>query len=461
MRLNVFVNGRAVATLQSHDNFEHQLAYLASADQHDQVSIQMPHRERPWSWPALHPFFQMNWPDVFLHSVLKNQLRPGLGAGALNLLAAVGHQLPGRVSVSNTDTAAAKLALPDARSLLRGRSSQAKFFNLILQSIAVGLPGLALEPLSDDTKVLFQTGSIYTERHIVKASSMRLPFLALNEHLCLQACYATGYRTAMTEVSEDGQMLLVERCDSNPQSTQYQGFEDFCSLLGLPPEDRYDSSWERQARLVRDYIDPGRVRQANEQLAVTLMLSLVLGHADQHSKSLALIYDRADDVRLAPISSMQSTLAYDVHAVRSPGLYLDSKKNWDPGTSLWRYMQQHLGLENPRQRELTDLVCTSVAGQVPAVLHHINHTPGFVSLGRSMLSQWSQGLKRLSGRLTVPAPDFSTPVTAPLPDTQDPTLITEKEADPSQSPIRKTKTRLPRSSPSAQVDQAQLKLQFD
>lgn len=461
MRLNVFINGRAVATLHSHDNFEHQLTYLASASPQDLVSIQMPNRERPWSWPSLHPFFQMNWPDEFMRSVLKDQLRHRLRVDAMHLLAAVGHQLPGRVCVSSAASATAKLMLPDTRSLLRGRSSHEKFFNLMLRSMTAGLPELAPRLLSAETRMLFQMGSIYTERHIIKASAMRLPFLALNEHLCLRACSATGYRTAKTEISEDGHMLIVERCESNAQSGQYRGFEDFCSLLGLPPEHRYDSSWERQARLVRDYIEPARVRQANEQLAVTLMLSLVLGNAEQHSKSLALIYNHADDVQLAPISAMQSTLAYDDQAARPPGMYLDGKKSWDAGPSLWRYMQQHLELDNPRQRELADLVCTSIVGQVPELQHHINHTRGFADLGRSMLSQWNQGLKRLQGRLTIAAPDLSSSATSPQSDTHNPPVRSEKPVGQPASPIAKTTAHQPRSNPSAQVDQAQLKLRFD
>lgn len=461
MKLNVFVSGRAVATLQSHDNFEHDLTYLDSADPQDQISLQMPVRKAGWRWPALHPFFQMNWPDDFLLAVIKEQLGPGLRAGPLKLLAVVGHQLPGRVGLSCTDSVRAKLALPGLRTLLSGRSSQQAFLDLVVQSVAAGLPGLAPKPLSPETKLLFRKSSVYTERHIVKASSARLPFRALNEHLCLQACAATGYQTTKTRVSEDGQILLLDRCDIDVESGQYRGFEDFCSLLGLPPENRYDSSWERQARLVRDYIVPARLRQANEQLAVTLLLSLVLGHSNHHSKSLAFVYRNVDDVQLAPISDMLTTLAYARDATTAPGLYLDGKKSWDPGASLWRYLQQHLGLENARQRELADLVCTSVAGQVPTVLHHIKHTPGFANLGRSMLSQWNQGMERLSGRLSVPPPDLSPPPTPPDSEEHDSPTSADAEAAESRSPTRQEKKRSARSSLSKQADAAQLKLLFD
>lgn len=461
MKLNVFVNGRAVATLQSHDNFEHDLTYLESAGPQDRVSLQMPVRTQGWRWPALHPVFQMNWPDEFLLSVLKDQLGPRLGAGAMNLLAVVGHQLPGRVCVASSDTTPARLVLPSLRSLLRGRASQEVFLNLLSQSVALGLPGQTSKSWSPETKLLFRKGSVYTERHIVKASSARQPFLALNEHLCLQACAATGYKTAKTQVAEDGQTLLVDRCDINAENGQYQGYEDFCSLLGLPPENRYDSSWERQARLVRDYIVPARLRQANEQLAVTLMLSLVLGNSALHSKRLALVYNHAEDVQLAPISDMLSTLAYERHAAKPPGLYLDGMKNWDPGASLWRFLQQHLGLENPRQRELADLVCTSVSEQVPTLLHHINHTPGFAQLGRSMLSQWGDGVKRLHARLTVPLPDFPPLATSTDSAQQDPLTATDTGAGQTMPSAKPGRKRRAGSSRSVQPDAAQLKLLFE
>lgn len=460
MKLNVFVSGRAVATLESNDNFEHHLTYLASADPKDLVSLQMPARKLAWTWPALHPFFQMNWPDEFLLSTLKEQLGHRLGAGPLNLLAVVGHQLPGRVCVSKTDTAAANLVLPSLRSLLSGRSSQETYLDLVLQSITVGLPGLPQKPLSRETKMMFQKGSVYTAGHIVKASSARQPFLALNEHLCLQACAATGYQTTKTQVSEDGQVLLVERCDINAESGQHQGLEDFCSLLGLPPDNRYDSSWERQARLARDYIIPDRLRQANEQLAVTLLLSLVLGNSDQHSKRLAFVYRSVDDVQLAPISGMLTTLAHERDAAKAPGLYLDGKKSWDPGASLWRYLQQHLGLENARQRELADLVCTSVSGQVPTLMHHINQTPGFAQLGRSMLSQWNDGLKRLRARLTVPLPDFSTLSNSTDSRQHEPQPALEV-GDRHETPATSPKKRPARSHRAAPPDAAQLKLLFE
>ncbi len=461
MKLNVFVSGRAVATLQSRDNFEYHLSYLDSADSRDLVSLQMPVRKASWRWPALHPFFQMNWPDDFWLSLLKDQLGPGLGTRPLNLLAMVGQQFPGRVMVSNDAAVETRRVAPDTRVLLRGQRSQEAFVELMSRCLIGRVPGQPPKPLSPVTKALFRNASVLTERHIVKATSAHQPFMALNEHLCMLAAAATGCSVSRTQVSEDGQILLADRCDCEAEMGHYKGFEDFCSLLGLPPDHRYDPSWERLARLTRDYVAPDGLRQATEQLAVTLLLSLALGNADCHAKSLAFVYRNFEDVQLAPISDMVTSLAYDLDGTKSPGLHLDGQKNWNPGKGLWRFLQQHLGLENARQRELADLVCSSISGQVPEVLHHISHTPGFANLGRRMLWQWSRGVKRLSERLTVPVPDFSVSSDEANPVEQGPASILADNGTSEASPTRqKTKRRSRCDAPSA-AEAAQLKLLFE
>lgn len=461
MKLNVFVSGRAVATLQSKNNFEYHLSYLGSADCRDFVSLQMPVRKSSWCWPALHPFFQMNWPDDFWLSMLKDQLGPGLGAGPLNLLALMGQRFPGRVTVSSDEAVETRSVAADTRALLHGKSSQEAFLELMSRCIVGRVPGQPPKPLSSVTRALFRHASVFTERHVVKASSAQQPFMALNEHLCMQAVAATGFSASRSQVSEDGQILLADRCDFEAGTGRYKGFEDFCSLLGLPPDHRYDPSWERLARLTRDYVAPDGLRQATEQLAVTLLLSLALGNADCHAKSLAFVYHHPDDVQLAPISDMVSSLAYDLDGTRSPGLHLDGQKDWNPGKGLWRYLQQHLGLENARQRELADLVCSSVSGQVPELLHHIRHTPGFANLGRRMLWQWSQGVKRLSERLTMPVPDFSVSSNELNPAVQDsPAALFDNETSESSATQPKKKRRSRSDAPSA-ADAAQLKLLFE
>lgn len=406
MKLNVFVRGKHVAVLESAAGFEHALTYLPTAGAHEFVSLTMPVQSASWVWPALHPFFQVSLPEGFLLSVLKEQLGPHLGASGLDLLAVVGHNLVGRVQVSAAEHPHASTALDDLTPLLHGAASEQVFLELMTRHLASGVSGVVPKFLSDDTIALFRKGTVATERHIVKGSSAQQPFIALNEHLCMQAAAATQAKVARTMVSDDGQILVVERFDIDPVTGQRRGFEDFCSLLGLTPDDKYDSTWERVARLTRDYVPIDRLLAANEQLAITLLLTHALGNADCHTKNLAFIYDDFDNVEVAPIYDMLTILAYDGYANNPPGMYVDGRKSWDASKALWRYLQAHLGIAPARQRELVDRVCTGVASVVPELLQHIRHTPGFARVGSRMLWEWNEGMRRLVDRRTFVLADW-------------------------------------------------------
>jgi len=406
MNLNVFVQGRRVATLSSPDGFEHHLTYLPDVTPDDFVSLQMPVRAQSWSWPALHPFFQVNLPEGFLLSVLKEQLGPHLGASPLDLLAVVGHNMVGRVQVSAGEQPAALAAALELEDLLHGESSERVFLELLSEYSVSGVSGVVPKFLTPETRALFRRGTLATERHIVKGSSAKQPFIALNEHLCMQAARRTGFDTAMTQVSDDGQVLVVERFDIDPVTSRRLGFEDCCSLLGLEPDKKYDSTWERVSRLTREWVPGAMLARAQEQMAVTLLLTLALGNADCHSKNLAFLYTGLDDVRVAPVYDMLTILAYEQFADNPPGMYIDGRKSWAPDQALWRFLQQHLGIEPQRQRALVDLVCQSVADVVPELLQHTRNTKGFADVGRAMLWQWNAGMKRLTNRRTVVVPDF-------------------------------------------------------
>lgn len=403
--LGVFVSGRRVARLSSDDGFAHHLTYDPHAAAGDFVSLVMPVRAQSWSWPALHPFFQVNLPEGFLLSVLKEQLGPHLGSRPLDLLAVVGQNTIGRVQLAPSDVLTPAQAAIDLKALLHSTHSADVFVDLMRTHAASGVSGVVPKFLSPQTQALFRKGSLPTERHIVKGSSEQLPYLALNEHLCMQVAGKSGAATARTEVSDDGLVLVVERFDVAQDGSRL-GFEDCCSLLGLAPEDKYQSTWERVARLVADFVAPARLLEQNQQLARTLLLTFALGNADCHTKNLALLYSRADDVRLAPVYDMLSILAYDAYAKNSPGMFLGGRKGWNPGKTLGRYLQQSLGMEPARQREMTDQVCQAVADTFPELLARSRDLPGFAPVAARMANEWNAGLSRLAPYAGVVVPDL-------------------------------------------------------
>jgi serine/threonine-protein kinase HipA len=403
-RLEVFAGGKEIATLASEDGFEHHLTYRPEAKPEDFVSLVMPVRPETWSWPSLHPFFQMNLPEGFLLSTLKEQLGPHLGSRPLDLLAVVGRNSIGRVQVASSDGLDASVATLDLQKLLHGKRSVDVFMELLHTYAASGVSGVVPKFLSPETRALFRKGTVKTERHIIKSSSERLPYLALNEYLGMQVAARSGAAAARTKVSDDGQVLIVERFDVSEEGVRL-GFEDCCSLLGLAPEDKYNSTWERVARLVADFVPDLQLAASREQLALTLLLTYALGNADCHTKNLALLYSHENDVRLAPVYDMLTIIAYDSYAQNPPGMFVGGRKSWTPGRALSTYLQ-HLGFEPPRQRELVDRVLQAVSDTFPELLSHIRNTPGFAPVGTRMVSEWSEGLARLSDHTSIVVPDL-------------------------------------------------------
>jgi serine/threonine-protein kinase HipA len=406
MKLNVFVNGRAVAVLDSPDSFEYVLTYRPDTRPDDFVSLLMPVRTASWNWPGLHPFFQVSLPEGFLLQVLKEQLGPHLGASPLDLLTVVGRNTIGRVQVSSAQTLD-EPALPfDVSALLQGDNSPQAFIELVRTYAASGVSGVVPKFLTPEARALFKKATIATDRYIVKGSSERLPSIALNEHLGMEVARRTRFPTPATQVSDDGQALVVERFDRQQGGIRL-GFEDACSLLGFAPEDKYKSTWERVARLTREHVSAAHQRAALEQLAVTLLLTYALGNADCHTKNIGFLYSSLDDVRLAPIYDMLTIRVYDFYAQNPPGLSIDGRKTWAPRNALWRVLQQHFDIEPRQQRELADCVCNAVAEVVPELIRHTRETPGFGTIGSRMLVEWQEGLTRLRDRITVPVPDIA------------------------------------------------------
>ena len=94
---------------------------------------------------------------------------------------------------------------------------------------------------------------------IVKAASAAYPGLAANEFLCLTAAQEAGIETPTFALSDDGQMLVLDRFDlvvHDNGRVERLGFEDIASLAGLRVRDilsdrKYQGSYQRIAELLR------------------------------------------------------------------------------------------------------------------------------------------------------------------------------------------------------------------
>lgn len=399
MKLGVHVLGNRVATLESVGDFKSVLTYDADVAPENFVSLTMPVRTESWVWDdSLHPIFRMNLPEGYLLHVLEEQFGPHIGASPMALLSVVGRNMIGRVQVAplgaNLQEPISPLAVAD---LLTGDNSEAAFSALVRKYATSGVSGVVPKFLDAQNAPKFSQynkATLFTRRHIIKGSSKNLPYAALNEFFGMQVA-AKVVPTAQTEVSQDGQALFVQRFDVDETGQPAYGLEDFCTLLGMRPAAKYETTWERIAKAVRDHIQGPRQRETFQQLAATILLTYALRNADCHSKNVALLYTSRGDVRLAPVYDMITTCVYAGYKDRPPGISFMGKKTWNPGKTLERFLTARFGIPPREQAAIIERISDAISDTAPLVRTAMDEHPKFRDLGKHLLKAWAEGVSDL------------------------------------------------------------------
>jgi len=444
MRLSAYVLGRDVAVLESAGDFRSVLTYHASTPIDAFVSLTMPVRTESYVWDdTLHPVFQMNLPEGYLLQVLQEQLGPQITASPMALLSVIGRNMVGRIQVA---AAGAKLDEPtqpvEVAELLQGDNSEEAFAELVRQHAASGVSGVVpkfLDTQSEDVGrgAAHKKTTLLTRRHIIKGSTGRLAYVTLNEHLCMQVA-AQVLPTARAELSQDGNALVVNRFDVDDNGQLRLGMEDFCALLGLRPAAKYETTWERIARAVRDHVPGATQLETFRQLATTLLLTYALRNADCHAKNLALLYTSRADVRLSPAYDMITTVAYAGYQQNPPGISFMGKKTWSPGKSLGKFIAATFGVSVKAQVEIVEAISDAVSDIAPRVREAMTRYAAFEDIGKRMLLAWNEGVTGLRGKRVYSLQDWN-PSSAfegfsdPPPHSNEKTVIGRSEGLPKRS----------------------------
>ena len=413
MQLSVSVLGREVATLQQVGDFKSVLTYHPQVAVDDFVSLTMPVRTESYVWDdQLPPVLQMNLPEGYLLQVLQEQFGPHIGASPVALLSVVGRNMVGRLQVAAPGADLGQPPKPlDVAAVLKGDNAEQAFAALVREHATSGVSGVVPKFLGAQVEAasalaLHKKASLITRRHIIKGSSAQLPFVALNESLCMQVA-SRVLPTAKTEVSDDGQALVVHRFDVDEDGQPHWGMEDFCSLLGLRPAAKYDTTWERIARAVRDHVPGPQRLDTFRQLATTLLLTYALRNADCHAKNLALRYTSRADVHLSPAYDMLTTSVYAGYQHNPPGIEFMGKKTWTPGKNLQKFIAATLGIQPKEQKRLVQAISDAVADVGPLVRQAMQQHPAFDDVGKRMLLAWAEGVQGLRDQRVYAVGDWA------------------------------------------------------
>ena len=158
----------------------------------------------------------------------------------------------------------------------------------------VTVPGvqkkLSLHPLSDTasprlTLVDYPTG------YILKPQVADFEALPQAEHLVMSMADATGIATVPHAlICQNGEIAyLTKRIDRRfgENSVELLAMEDFCQLDRRLTEDKYRGSYERCAKVIRQY--SSRKQLDLSELFLRLVFSYVVGNSDMHLKNFSLI----------------------------------------------------------------------------------------------------------------------------------------------------------------------------
>jgi serine/threonine-protein kinase HipA len=399
VKLDVQVRDKTVANLYREGD-EYVLKYMAGTPESDFVSLAMPVRDEAWRWPRdLHPFFRQNLPEGYLLNVIREEFGPLLDGTDLSLLAVVGGMGIGRVTVT------AEGALPgwelqplQIEQLLTGENTAETFSALVRQYARAAISGAVpkfLAPPADIGAARGQMGksTVRTSRYIVKSCDNNTPYLGFNEYYSMRVLERLNVvKVAKTRMSADGCVLIVDRFDVDANGVPTSGLEDACSLLGLPPNEKYRPSTEAVLGATRAYIPSGMIRAQLEQLGWHILTNYVLRNADCHSKNIALYYTQPGDVGYTPVYDIIATQAYPRYATNPPGLSIGGRKTWAPGKSLESFFKARLGIAPADYKSMLEQLCESAVETGREMIEAARNEPRWRDITKQMLHAWNEGM---------------------------------------------------------------------
>ncbi|HSI49566.1 MAG TPA: type II toxin-antitoxin system HipA family toxin [Ideonella sp.] len=308
--LAVAIDGHAAGQLIKRSVYEYR--YLDPRPDQPAMALLMPaSQQATWQDGDLFAVMDQNLPEGDLFMRLR-ALFPKQPMTPMRLLALVGANGIGRLgfSLPDADPAPPAPAL-DRATLLKTAYTPEVFDELVRAYLSTGAGIAGMQP-----KIMVpERPTVPVPSLIVKAASPSYPGLAANEYLCLKAAQHAGIATPTFELSDDGQMLVLDRFDlvARPdRRIERLGFEDIAALAGLRVRDvlsdrKYQGSYQRVAELLKQLQLPREnLHRFFEQVAFTVMVR----NGDGHLKNFGVLYRSSQEAWLAPMFDVVTTAIY-------------------------------------------------------------------------------------------------------------------------------------------------------
>ena len=418
-KLLVKVNGVPAGLLSTRKTDDggtrYSFTYLPDAGPDQGVSVTMPVRNESYSSWHMLPALEMSLPEGTLKEHLEKRFNKVVTMDPMGLLFVTGRSRIGNITAElpedNTDPELAELdrvlaqqldqpdVIDDSEITSVTDSELKALFERLLHYYAIGSGVGGVQP-----KVLAQTMvkssgktdkmTLSTPGHIVKTSDDDLPFLCLNENLCLKVAMRAGLDVSRRVLSDNGEVLILKRFDIKPGGRHH--VEDGCMLLVRPAGERYEGSMEKLVGTMLSGIPENRRLAASRSLFTQIVVNTLLRNGDAHLKNFAIIYDHPRNARLSKVFDITTTAAYPpLFGNDKQALMLGGTKNWPSQKDLIRFGRERCMLEERDCREIVEKAIRAVTSVGKTMPEQIAKYPGSEHVLGAMLNQWNGAIKSL------------------------------------------------------------------
>lgn len=284
------------------------------------VSLTMPVRRSPYRSTQLLPIFQQSLPEGFVLEQLRLRLAKLTQLDPMLLLAITGHDgAIGRLAVDSPDVDHFLGSMQPATKgerlseILAWDGAENLFAELVDRYLLrTGVSGVQPKVLVPErTEAGGSKATLVAGDLIVKSGQGEFQGLAINEFVCMSIARAAGIPVPEFFLSDKHDLFVMRRFDRDAYGMPL-GFEDMATLMGLGAQQKYQGSYERLSKVIRNNCLAEHVRPALSQLFDMVALSVIVGNGDAHLKNFGLLYTHpaADDCRMAPAYDIVNTTAY-------------------------------------------------------------------------------------------------------------------------------------------------------
>lgn len=385
-----------VGTLEMIPGREEQFSYAESyleSEVAQPLSVRLPLREEPFPARQTRVFFRNLLPEEGALAAVAKTLEVK-SSSYLKVLNALGSECIGALVLESADEREDDPYGYDplsreelGRAFEAGAEGVAKLQEEAKLSLAGAQSkmGLYVDRSSGPLPQYFLPQGTAASTHIVKAANQRFEQLSENEYYCLRLAETAGLSVPECYLDTIGgqPLFVIERFDrmvlpeddrragGGVQRVQRLHQEDFCQVLGLLPERKYEQGGVRYAKKVRDALyecssDP--VRDI-EMFVRLLVVNAVLGNCDGHLKNLTVL--RGADwssFALAPVYDIASTVVYGGLDRRMAMRIGSTNKIDEVGRDDFLALAKELDVSPRMVNRLIEGVCEGVGGAASDVL---------------------------------------------------------------------------------------------